>query len=384
MNPESFRTSRAGRPVRHPKGYWYYQPSPLPPVLDWSKLSPSSLAEAERNLSKLATLGGAVPARFVLARAFIRREAVISSHIEGTHASLSDLYLYEIKQLSFLEPGSDAREVYNYVKAMNYGLRRLNDLPISLRLIREIHAGLLEGVRGEHLTPGEFRRSQNWIGPAGCTLENTPYVPPPVEDMLEALGALEGFIHSPSDLPELVRIGLIHYQFEAIHPFLDGNGRVGRLLVALLLCAWGLLPQPHLYLSAYFDANRQEYYDRLLQVSREGDWEGWLNFFLSGVSIQSADAARRLTRLQALHEAYQRRLASERAAVRLLHALDVLFEHPILSVNQLEATLQAPYRSAQRYIEKFLALGILREITGRERNRLYCADEILRAIEGPM
>ena len=171
------------------------------------------------------------------------------------------------------------QEVHNYVEALDYGLERLKTLPVSLRLIREIHARLMADVRGKHLTPGEFRRSQNWIGPAGSTLENAPYVPPPVDEMLQALDQLEKFIHAPSDLPPLVRTGLVHYQFEAIHPFLDGNGRVGRLLVILLLCEWGLLPQPLLYLSAYFDANRQEYYDRLLQ-SQSARGLGWLAQFL--------------------------------------------------------------------------------------------------------
>ena len=275
-------------------------------------------------------------------------------------------------------------EVYNYVRAMDYGLERLKDLPISLRLIREVHTHLMEGVRGEHLTPGEFRRSQNWIGPAGCTLENAPYVPPPVDEMLLALDQLEKFIHAQSDLPALVRTGMIHYQFEAIHPFLDGNGRIGRLLVILLLCEWGLLPQPLLYLSAYFDANRQEYYDRLLQVSQQGNWEGWLNFFLFGVSVQALDAVKRVTRLQNLRSIYQRRLQPERSAERLMQTLDVLFEYPIVNVRQMEAVLQVPYRTAQRYIEKLLDMGLLREITGQARNRLYRADEILRAIEEPL
>lgn len=384
MNPENFRNSSAGQIIRHPKGYWAFIPNPLPPNLNWSRSLVSLLAEAERNLSKLASSGGALPFPHLLARSFIRREAVVSSRIEGTRASLSDLYAYETTQLSFLEQDSDVREVYNYVRAMDYGLERLKDLPISLRLIREIHTHLMEGVRREHLTPGEFRRSQNWIGPAGCTLENAPFVPPLVNEMQTALGQLEKFIHAPSDLPALVRTGLVHYQFEAIHPFLDGNGRIGRLLVILLLCDWGLLTQPLLYLSAYFNANRQEYYDRLLQVSQQGDWEGWLNFFLFGVSIQSLDAVKRVTRLQDLHSAYQRRLQPERSAERLMQTLDVLFERPIVSVRQIEAALQVPYRTAQRYIEKLLDMGLLREITGKARSRLYRADEILRAIEGPL
>jgi Fic family protein len=384
MNPANFRNSAAGQIIRHPKGYWAFIPSPLPPNLNWSGSLVSILAESERNLSKLASLGGTLPSPHLLTRSFIRREAVVSSRIEGTRASLADLYTYETTQLSFLEPDSDVREVYNYVRAMDYGLERLKDLPISLRLIREVHTHLMEGVRGEHLTPGEFRRSQNWIGPAGCTLENAPYVPPPVDEMLQALDQLEKFIHAPSDLPALVRTGMIHYQFEAIHPFPDGNGRIGRLLVILLLCEWGLLPQPLLYLSAYFDANRQEYYDRLLQVSQQGSWEGWLYFFLFGVSVQSLEAVKRVTRLQDLRSAYRHRLQPERSAERLMQTVDVLFEHPILSVRQMEAVLQVPYRTAQRYIEKLLDMGLIREITGQARNRLYRADEILRVIEGPL
>ena len=267
---------------------------------------------------------------------------------------------------------------------MDYGLERLQTLPVSLRLIREIHAQLMDNVRGEHLTPGEFRRSQNWIGPAGCTLQNAPYVPPPTQEMLTALNQLESFMHAPSELPALVRVALIHYQFEAIHPFLDGNGRVGRLLITLLLYSWNLLPQPLLYLSAYFEANRQEYYDRLLAVSQQGKWEDWLHFFLMGVSIQSLDAIQRITHLQALYHAYAEQLQIERAAERLMETLDLLFERPIVTVRQVEAALGVPYRSAARYVEKFVQLGILREITGQARNRIFQADEILSAIEGRM
>ena len=277
MNPENFQNSTAGQVIRHTKGYWAFIPAPLPLVLSWPLPLVSILSEAERNLSKLASLAGVLPTPHLLVQPFMRREAVISSRIEGTRASLSDLYTYET-QLSFLEPTTDVQEVHNYVEALDYGLERLKTLPVSLRLIREIHARLMADVRGKHLTPTvqntvhEFRRSQNWIGPPGSTLENAPYVPPPVDEMLQALDQFEKFIHAPSDLPPLARAGLVHYQFEAIHPFLDGNGRVGRLLVILLLCEWGLLPQPLLYLSAYFDANRQGYYDRLLRVSQRGDW----------------------------------------------------------------------------------------------------------------
>jgi Fic family protein len=307
---------------------------------------------------------------------------VLSSRIEGTRASLNDVYIYEATQLSYLEPTTDVREVHNYVKALDFGLKRLRSLPVSLRLIREMHAELMKGVRGEHLTPGEFRRSQNWIGPPGSTLESARFIPPPVEEMHSALGDLEKYIHASSDLPSLVQAALIHYQFEAIHPFLDGNGRIGRLLIILLLVEWGLLSQPWLYLSVYFEEHRSAYYDHLLAVSQQGDWEDWLGFFLDGVQRQSEDAIVRIEHLQHLRREYQTLLEHERAAVRLMQSVDVLFERPILSIRQLEAAMGVPYRSAQRYIEKLEELGVVREVTGRARNRLYQADEILAALEG--
>ena len=267
------------------------------------------------------------------------------------------------------------------MQALEYGLELLKTLPISLRLIHELHSRLMDNVRGEHLAPGEFRRSQNWIGPAGCKLQNAPYVPPPVQDMLTALNQLETFVHTPSELPGLVRVALIHYQFEAIHPFLDSNGRIGRLLIILLLYDWGLLQQPLLFLSAYFEANRQEYYDRLLAVSQQGKWEDWLRFFLSGVSVQSMATIQRITQLQALYNGYVEQLKIERAAERLIETLDVLFERPIVTIRQIEAALGVPYRSASRYVEKLVQMEILREITGQARNRIFRANEILLAIE---
>jgi Fic family protein len=239
----------------------------------------------------------------------------------------------------------------------------------------------MEGGRGEHLTPGEFRRSQNWIGPPGSTLEMARFIPPPVDEMHTALGSMEKFIHADSDIPPLVRNALIHYQFEAIHPFLDGNGRVGRLLAILLLIEWGLLSQPWLYLSAYFETHRPAYYDHLLAVSQRGEWENWLFFFLEGIEDQAMDAIARIERLQLLRRVYDERLRDERAAERLMQAVNVLFERPILSIRQLEAAMGVPYRSAQRYIEKLELLGIIREVTGRARNRLYQADEVLSALE---
>ncbi len=382
MDPNDFSSTAPGRILRTPKGYWAFIPNPLPPTINWSPSLITSLGEAERNLGRLASLADRLPSPHILVRPFIRREAVLSSRIEGTRASLADLYHYESVQLSFLEDTADVREVHNYVRALDYGLERLKTLPVSLRLIREMHGILMEGVRGELLTPGDFRRSQNWIGPPGSTIESATIVPPPVDEMKVGLGALEKFIHAESDIPQLARAGLIHYQFEAIHPFLDGNGRVGRLLVILLLIEWGLISQPLLYLSAYFEAQRPDYYARLLAVSQRGEWENWLFFFLKGISSQSLDAITRIERLGQLREAFRERLGAERATERLLQTLDVLFERPILNIRQLEAALGVPYRTAQRYIERLEDEGILREVSGQARNRLYQADKILRALEG--
>jgi len=383
--PQQFRDPSTGKPVRMPGGYWAFLPAPLPPDVTWSAGLVSLLAEAERALARLAAVGAAFPEPYILVRPFVRREAVLSSRIEGTRASLADVYAYEAGQTSFLAPGSDAREVHNYVRALDYGLERLQTLPVSLRLIREIHTRLMENVRGGAWTPGEFRRSQNWIGPADATLETATYVPPPVEEMHVALDCLEKYLHAPSDLPPLARLGLIHYQFEAIHPFLDGNGRVGRLLIALLLCEWNLLPQPLLYLSFYFERKRAEYYDCLLAVSQRGEWDAWLRFFLTGVRDQALEATARVALLHGLRERYRDLLAGQRDAPRLGQALDLLLGHPIMTVRQMQAGLGLnDYKTVLRYVEKLERLGILREVTGGRRNRLYRADEILKAIEGPL
>jgi Fic family protein len=284
--------------------------------------------------------------------------------------------------MSFLEPNEDVREVYNYVTALEYGMERLNTLPVSLRLIRELHAKLMDNVRGGKLTPGEFRRTQNWIGPAGSTLTTATYVPPPVDEMLTTLDQMEKFIHSGSDLPALVQAAMVHYQFEAIHPFLDGNGRVGRLLIILLFCEWELLPQPLLNLSVYFERYRQEYYDRLMAVSQQGNWEGWVRFFLMGVSLQAKDSVVRLERLQGLRTKYQAVAESGRNSERMEKVLDFLFMQPILSVRQLEKGAGLNFLAAKRYIEKLTDFGILHEVTGYSRNRIFRADEILKALEG--
>lgn len=381
MRPTDYLSTRAGRAIRTLKAYWAFIPVALPPALSWEPALVAAVAESERDLAHLTATASGFPFPRILIQPFIRREAVLSSRIEGTRASLSDLYAYESAQLALLEPNDDVREVHNYVVALDYGLQRLDTLPVSLRLIRELHAKLMEGVRGGHLAPGQFRRTQNWIGSAGSTIETASYVPPPVDEMKDALGSLERYIHADSDLPALVRAGLVHYQFEAIHPFLDGNGRVGRLLLLLMLREWGVLLQPLLNISAYFERYRQEYYDRLLAVSQQGQWEAWLLFFLRGVSVQAKASVHRMTRLQGLRTRYQNELEVGRAAIRMSAVIDFVFSRPILSIRQLEVALDMPYMSAKRYIDKLVTAEVLRETTGYARNRVFVASQILQALE---
>lgn len=384
MRPEQFTSSASGKVIHHPTDYWAFVPNPLPPQLEWSAEIIAALSTADRALGELAGLGHSIPNPHLLVRPFVRREAVLSSRIEGTQASLDDLLTFEAEQLILFDEGSDVAEVHNYVRALEYGLKRLDKLPISLRLLREIHARLMAGARGKQWTPGEFRRSQNWIGPPGSTLQAATFVPPPSDAMMDSLNAFEKFLHQPSELPPLVRLALIHYQFEAIHPFLDGNGRVGRLLISLLLCAWELLPQPLLYLSAYFESHRQEYYSGLLAVSRAGEWSGWLIFFLNGVAVQAQDAMARIRKLQTLQEEYRRRFQKGRASARLLQAVDLLFAHPMVTTAHVARELEVGFPAAQRYIEQLTKARVLKEITGKARNRIYRAGEILSAIEDPL
>ena len=381
MKSGDFRSTKAGKAIRTRNGYWAFLPTPLPPDLDWSPALLTTLADAERELAKLTTVAGNFPFPRLLIQPFIRREAVLSSRIEGTHASLTDLYNYESAQMSFLERDDDVREVHNYVLALDYGLERLQTLPVSQRLIRELHARLMKGVRGGQFTPGEFRKTQNWIGAAGSTIETATYVPPPVDEMKNALGAMETFIHADTELPALVRAGLVHYQFEAIHPFLDGNGRVGRLLVLLLLREWNVLSQPLLNLSAYFEHYRQEYYDHLLAVSQHGKWEEWLRFFLRGVSAQAQDSIFRMTRLQGIRTRYEELVQADNNPQRMSAVIDFLFSRPILTLRQLETALDIPYMAAKRYVDKLVDAGVLKETTGYARNRVFMAQEVFQALE---
>ncbi len=381
MKRADFKKNAPGKLIKTPTGFLAFVPAPLPPQIEWTDELLAILSNADRSLAQLAEVGKSFPAPHVVVRPFIRHEAVLSSRIEGTRTSLQELLTYEARQLPLFE-NPDAHEVHNYVKALDFGLERLDTLPVSQRLIRELHARLMKGVRGEHATPGEFRRSQNWIGAPGATIEKATYVPPPVDEMKNCMSNLEKYIHAPGKLPPLVQTGLIHYQFEAIHPFIDGNGRVGRLLVSLLMCAWGLLPQPLLYLSAYFEAHRQDYYDHLLAVSQKGSWGNWLGFFLDGVDQQAQEATTRLQRLWNLRLKYAEKFAEERTRETLAQAVDFLIGQPIVTVSQFQEGIGLNnFVTAQRYVDRLIDLGILRQLEGRARNRLFVADEIMEALE---
>ncbi len=369
-----------GRTIRSPEGHTAFVPDPLPPSLEWGLGLVRALSDADRAIGRLAGEGGRLPNPHLLLRPFLRREAVLSSRIEGTRATLGELLAAEAGAAVERAP-EDLREVGNYVSALEFGIERLKSLPLSLRLMRELHSHLMEGVRGHHATPGEFRRSQNWIGPAGCTLANASYVPPPPAELPSVLAAWEDFLHDRA-LPPLVHAALCHYQFEAIHPFLDGNGRIGRLLITLLLVERGILPTPLLYLSAFFEATRPEYYERLLAVSERGAWPEWLEYFLNGVARQSEDALSRAERINGLLAGW--RLAAAGTASKAVTALvDLLAENPFWTVTRAAERLGVAYTTAQRAVEKLVALSILAPISEARRDRVYCSREILRILEEP-
>jgi len=380
MNIEKFKNSTSGKIIKTPKGYWTFIPNPLPPKgLDtFSSDFVNILSEADRGIGALKSLSRMMPNPNLLIAPFIRKEAVKSSRIEGTQASLTDILYYEA---SMEKPKySDIFEVLNYIKALNYGISRIKDLPLSLRLIRETHQRLMEGVRGERMDPGNFRTSQNWIGPIGCTIENAIYVPPPVEQMNEALNQLEKFFYSEDKIPPLVKCALIHYQFEAIHPFLDGNGRIGRLLVILYLSEKGFLHFPILYLSDFFERNRDEYYNLLLGVSESGNWMEWLKYFIKGVAEQSKLAEETGNNILNLQKDYRDLLQSKSITAPVFKLLDMLFMNPFVSLKGISEILKVTWPTAKASVEQLTKFGILKEVSGRKRNRLYCAEELLNVI----
>jgi Fic family protein len=354
-----------------------FVPAPLPPDLEWDDQLVSQVSASDRALGQLAALGHVVPNPRLLMASFKRREAVLSSRIEGTRTDVDDLYLFEVAAGS--REGSDAQEVVNYLEALDYGIERIGSLPLSRRLLCEMHRILMKGVRGGSRKPGAFRRTQNWIGTVGSAIEDARYVPPPPAEMNDALDSFEAYLNRPSPLPPLVRLAIVHYQFEAIHPFEDGNGRIGRLLVTLMLCMDGLLPGPLLYISDSLERRRAVYYDHLLAVSTASSWKQWISFFLQAVTESALDGRIRAVKLIDLHRSLREKYVNERSTLPL-QLLDILFLSPAITMTSLSTQLNVTAKTAQRLINRFVEHGILREVTGHARNRVYLADSIVEVI----
>ncbi|WP_276902068.1 Fic family protein, partial [Blautia hydrogenotrophica] len=370
--------NRAGVFMNQPSGYKSFFPKKLPPEpminmdLEMLKL----LSDADRKLGRLDGITQILPNPELFVAMYVQKEAVLSSQIEGTQASLTDI----LDIGADMNKDTEIQDVVNYVSAMKYGLTRLQTFPLCLRLIREIHAVLLKEGRGSNRNPGEFRTSQNWIGPAGCTLSNATFVPPTVPDMNVALGDLESFFYEKDDIPSLIKIALIHAQFESIHPFLDGNGRVGRLLITFWLCSEKILSQPLLYLSYYFKINRLEYYDRLMAVRKSGDWEGWIKFFLKGIASVSDEATESAKLIIQLKEKYSQ-ILSDKSNNNYIKLLDHLFETPFICKNSAAEFLQISYPTASTIIEEFVRQNILTDITpDQQRNKRYCFVEYVNIL----
>ncbi len=355
-------------------------PAPLPPALEWTPRLVRVLSEADRLIGRLAGEGGRLPNPHVLMRLFVRREAVLSSKIEGTQATLGELLAAEAGAVVQRSP-DDLREVGNYVVALEHGISLLRELPLCVRLIRELHEKLMVDVRGNNATPGSFRTTQNWIGRPGSTLATATYVPPPPGEVEPCLAAWEKFLHE-SQLPPLVTIALAHYQFEAIHPFLDGNGRVGRLLITLFLIEKKILPTPLLYLSAFFEASRADYYGSLRAVSERGAWLEWLEYFLQGIARMSEDALSRATRINDILAQWRSSLAGESTQTPL-RVLELLSANPFITTTGVARELKLAFTTAQRAIERLERNGMVQQTSEAKRDRVYCAQALLDILEEP-
>lgn len=379
MDPSAYTAPTIGRPITVGRGdaaYTAFAPAPIPRTLELSPQAVYLLSEADLALGALAGVGGRLPNPHVLIQPYLRREAVASTRIEGTQSTLSEVLSAEAQSLVETE---DQREVLNYVRALESGLRRLPTLPLSKRLIREIHGELLRGVRGQERTPGEFRRTQNWIG--GSNPTNALFVPPPVDLLEDALDDFERFLHEDVRLPILVRCALAHFQFETIHPFLDGNGRLGRLLIVFYLVERGAIGQPLLYLSAYFERNRDEYVACLQGVRERGDLDSWISFFLRAVTTQARSAVDSADSLLGLREEFRGRLRQARARGQAVDAAEGLIANPFVTAPHLSRTLDVTRQGAQYVIASLERAGIVEPVKGDFRPALYVANEVLSVLQ---
>ncbi|WP_300016471.1 Fic family protein [Pseudonocardia sp.] len=371
--------------VKSLRGIRTFLPPALPPPIEFTATLISTLSRADRALGELAGTGRGMPSPTLFTRALLRREAVLSSRIEGTQTTLSDLVLFELDDARSVIDDStraDAREVANYVRAMDYLLDEERQAPLGLWVLREAHRILLTGVRGDSAVPGEFRTDQNWIGSPGAPVEEATYVPPPPERLPDCLDAFEQYLRGPRTLPPLVDIAVLHYHFEAVHPFRDGNGRVGRLLVSLLLAEWGLLPGPLLDFSAYIEPRREEYYARLLAVSARADWAGWIAFFLEVVAVQARDVLTRVQALQKLRENYRSQVTGARSSSLLPRLVDEVFVNPAMTIADVMDVLHVTHRAATTNLEKLVEQRVLVEVTRAGRVRRFLARDVLAIVNG--
>ncbi|MBK8574525.1 MAG: Fic family protein [Elusimicrobia bacterium] len=384
--PGTQKLYRSGRYQKQLTGYSAFIPAALPPTPPIKIIGEgqSLLSQADRALGRLDGSIQTLPNSDLFVLMYVRKEAVLSSQIEGTQSSLNDLLAAEASVQSPDRP-KDVAEVVNYVHAMNYGLERLRTLPLSIRLIKEIHERLLSGGRGSQLTSGELRRSQNWIGPPGCTLNDASFVPPPPDQVPALLSDLEKFLHAPTDMPVLIQIGLIHAQFETIHPFLDGNGRIGRLLISFLLCQRDILLKPVLYLSHYFKRHRTEYYERLQSVRDRGDWENWLSFFLRGVVEVSGEATTTARLILALREEHRAKATASlgRATGNGIRVLEHLYQQPILSIADVQKLTRTTFPAANQLVSRLVKIGIISEMTGQKRHRRFRYEPYIKLFNDP-
>lgn len=370
---------RAGTYVEQPKGYKAFMPSPLPPnppITQDEELT-YLLSHANLSLGKLSGLASVISDPDLFVYLYVRKEALLSSQIEGTQCSLEDVLSPDTEDDSSKH---DIEEVSNYVKAMNQGLKRLSELPVCTRLIKEIHSVLMDGVRGSHKTPGEFRRSQNWIGHPGANLNTADFVPPPHEEVDRSMSELEKFIHAEDRIPPLIKAALIHAQFETIHPFLDGNGRLGRLLITYLLCFWRVLDRPLLYLSYYFKAYRSEYYSKLMDVRFKGDWEGWIKFFLKAVAESAEMANNAALEIHRLHQRDRDKLQKSKPTSYTILVFNEFCHNPILNSSVLLERHKSTKPKIQRAFDHLIKLGFIREVSGKQRHRRYSYDEYLQIL----
>lgn len=367
--------SPCGQLVPIEKGLMAFSPDPLPREIGLTTSLVYVLDEASRAVATLAGVGETIPNPHLLTAPFMRREAVLSSRIEGTQASLSDLFEYEASRRA----RGDVVEVHNYVRSMEQGIQLLQKLPICVRLINQLHSTLLQGVRGAGKRSGQVRTSQVWIGSGSPLTEDARYIPPPANLVPDALADWERFANEPTQIPPLIQCAMLHYQFEAIHPYLDGNGRIGRLLVGLFLHAKGIMTTPLLHLSAYFERNRQMYYDQLYRVSATGDWPTWVEYFLTGVAEQANDALSRVRRVRDLQEKYRRLLQERRASGNALRLVDEIFARPYMSAPWASRLLGVTNAGARRILERLVDAGILRELQ-YGWPRLFVANELLEIV----